>query len=133
MGNNCQDWTLSFIELEVGSWYCYVYIPNILNLLRFHYTKIYGMNIFLSLICALETILENLRKNSHTHIVLLILVVVMGNKHLTEIFIFSFQICLVGSVVFHNNSRLKTIVELFFKVKGLSKRNMMACSPFLSR
>lgn len=91
------------------------------------------MNTFLSLICALGTILQNLRKNSHTHIVLLVLVVVMGKKHLTEIFILSFQICLLGPIVFHNSSRLKTIMELFFIVKGLRKRNMMACSPFLSR
>lgn len=91
------------------------------------------MNIFLSLICVFGTILENLRRNSHTHIVLLVLVVVMGEKSLTEIFILSFQICLLSPIVLHNSSRLKTIKELLFKVKGLSKKNVMACSLCLSR
>lgn len=54
-------------------------------------------------------------------------------KSLTEIFILSFQICLLSPIVLHNNSRLKTIKELLFKVKGLSKKNVMACSLCLLR
>lgn len=38
------------------------------------------MNTVLSLICAIGTILENLGRNSHTRIVVLVLVVVMGGE-----------------------------------------------------